>query len=209
MGGTFDPIHIGHLVAASEALHVFDLDRVMFVPTGQPWQKDLYSDAEDRYMMTLLGTTSHARFVASRMEIDRLGPTYTVDTMQSLRDFYGANVELFFILGADALLKLGMWHRIDGLADLADFIAVTRPGFDLATFESRPDWPRIHELPVPGIDVSSSDIRARVMQGKPIEYLVPRAVETYIEEHRLYVSGDDQTRRSENEGKSAEAGYRG
>jgi nicotinate-nucleotide adenylyltransferase len=187
MGGTFDPIHAGHLVAASEALHAFRLDRVIFVPTGQPWQKDFYSDAEDRFLMTLLGTAPDRRFTASRMEIDRVGPTYTVDTMQALREFHGSSVLLFFILGADAALRLGTWHHIDGLADLADIVVVSRPGFNLEALDVRPNWPRLHEIEMPGIDVSSSAIRERVRANRPIDYLVPPDVVTYIREHGLYI----------------------
>jgi nicotinate-nucleotide adenylyltransferase len=192
MGGTFDPIHTGHLVAANEARHAFGLDRVMFVPTGRPWQKDFYSDAEDRFLMTVLGTAADAHLVASRMEIDRIGPTYTLHTMQALRDFHGPRVELFFILGADAALKLATWHHIDGLGDLADMIAVARPGFPLDDLTSQPGWPRIHKIEMPGIDISASDIRARVAAGRPIEYLVPHDVVDYIRGHGLYVRGESR-----------------
>ena len=186
LGGTFDPIHIGHLVAASEALHVFALDRILFVPTGQPWQKLRYSDAEDRFLMTTLGAAAHPAFGVSRMELDRKGPTYTADTMRALKDFHQGSVELFFILGADAATKLGTWHRIEELRDLADMIVVTRAGFDVPV-EPDPTWPRIHALEMPGIDVSASDIRERVRTGRPIDFLVPRSVEAYIRDQGLYV----------------------
>ena len=112
MGGTFDPIHLGHLIIASEALHAFDLDRMVFMPTGHPWQKKARSDPEDRYLMTVLGTSGNPRFAVSRMELARVGPTYTADTMGQLREFHGPDTQLFFVAGADAVLKLGTWERI-------------------------------------------------------------------------------------------------
>ncbi len=189
MGGTFDPIHVGHLVAASEALDRFRLDLVLFVPTGQPWQKRSYSDAEDRYLMTVLGTAANSRFAASRMEIDRQGPTYTADTMEILRDFHGQSCELFFIAGADAAAKLGTWKKVARLAELAEIIAVTRPGFELARVERAPGMPRVHVMEMPAIGVSSSDIRERVAAGRPIDYLVPEDVAEYIHKNGLYVGG--------------------
>jgi nicotinate-nucleotide adenylyltransferase len=187
MGGTFDPIHVGHLVAASEALHVFGLDLVLFVPTGQPWQKQSYSAAEDRYLMTVLGIASNPRFAASRMEIDREGPTYTADTMQTLRSFHGEQVELFFIAGADAVLKLSTWRKIERLAELAEVVAVTRPGFALGSVRFGAGLPRVHVMEMPQIAVSSSDIRARVSAGRPIDYLVPEEVANYIHKNGLYM----------------------
>jgi nicotinate-nucleotide adenylyltransferase len=187
MGGTFDPIHIGHLVAASEALNVFGLDRVLFVPTGMPWQKSSYSDAEDRFVMTSLGAATHHCFAVSRIELDRKGPTFTADTMRTLKEFHGADTKLFFILGADAALRLGTWKKVEGLADLTDLIAVTRPGFALGQIEPEPTWPQIHTMEMPGIEVSASDVRERVRADRPIDYLVPPAVVTFIRERGLYV----------------------
>jgi nicotinate-nucleotide adenylyltransferase len=187
MGGTFDPIHVGHLIAASEALYHFDLDRVTFVPTGQPWQKSSYSAAEDRFLMTVIGTSDNARFAVSRMEIDRTGPTYTSDTLAALKEFHGGHVEMFFIIGADAVLRLGTWKRVERVADLARIIAVTRPGFPLTELKAEPSWPEVIPMEMPGIDISSTDIRARVHKGEPIDYLVPRPVAEYISEHGLYL----------------------
>ncbi|CAN5524333.1 nicotinate-nucleotide adenylyltransferase [soil metagenome] len=189
MGGTFDPIHVGHLVAASEALHRFRLDLVIFAPTGQPWQKQSYSAAEDRYLMTVLGIAPNARFAASRMEIDRQGPTYTADTMEVLRDFHGEGVELFFIAGADAAMRLGTWKKVARLAELAEVIAVTRPGFALDGIERGPTIPEVRIMEMPAIAVSSSEIRQRVSRGEPIDYLVPDVVVRYIEKNGLYVGG--------------------
>ena len=187
MGGTFDPIHVGHLVAASEALYSFDLDRVVFVPTGQPWQKSSYSDAEDRFMMTSLGAATHRSFSVSRIELDRKGPTYTADTMRTLKEFHGPETRLFFILGADAALRFGTWKRIEGLADHTELIAVTRPGFALGQIETEDAWPQIHLMEMPDIDVSATDIRRRVRSGRPIDYLVPSGVVSYIHDRGLYV----------------------
>ena len=187
MGGTFDPIHIGHLVAASEALHVFELDRVLFVPTGQPWQKSSYSDAEDRFLMTSLGAATHRCFGVSRIELDRKGPTFTADTMRTLKEFHGPDTKLFFILGADAAVRFGTWKNVAGLADHTDFIAVTRPGFALGQIEPDDTWPEIHLMEMPGMDISATDVRLRVRAGRPIDYLVPDQVVTYIKEQGLYV----------------------
>lgn len=184
LGGTFDPIHVGHLVVASEAIGAFGLDRVMFVPAGRPWQKSSHAGAEDRFMMTTLATRHHGRFSVSRIELDRRGPTYTVDTLGALKDFFGA--ELFFIAGADTVSELGTWHRVEDLAPLADIVAVTRPGYEL-TVAPRANWPAIHRMDVPGMDVSSTMIRERVAAGYPIDYLVPFEVADYIRAHGLYV----------------------
>jgi nicotinate-nucleotide adenylyltransferase len=188
MGGTFDPIHLGHLIAGSEAMHAFELDRVMFVPTGQPWQKSEYSDPEDRYMMALLGAESHVCFAVSRIELDRRGPTYTADTMQQLNDFYGSDVELFFIAGADAILQLQTWEHVDRLKGLTQMIAVSRPGFDLAKIETHADWPVVHAMEMPGIDISATSIRDRVRSGRPIDFLVPHPVHDFIRKQGLYAS---------------------
>lgn len=187
MGGTFDPIHVGHLIAASEALHVFELDRVLFVPTGQPWQKTNYSDAEDRFMMSSLGASTHRSFGVSRIELDRKGPTFTADTLKMLKEFHGRQTELFFILGADAALRFGTWKKVEGLADLTELIAVTRPGFALGQIETEDSWPRIHLMEMPGIEVSATDVRRRVRAGRPIDYLVPAPVADFIHERGLYV----------------------
>src|ERR1041384_996716 len=133
MGGTFDPIHHGHLVAASEVQARFDLDRVIFVPTGQPWQKASreVSPAEDRYLMTVIATASNPRFSVSRVDVDRDGPTYTIDTLRDLRARQ-PDAELFFITGADALAAILSWKGAPALFELAHFIGVTRPGYQLS-----------------------------------------------------------------------------
>lgn len=189
MGGTFDPVHHGHLVAASEVAHRFDLDEVVFVPTGMPWQKadrDV-SPAEDRYLMTVIATASDARFRVSRVDIDREGPTYTVDTLRDLtREYADAAVdaELYFITGADALASIAGWHDADELVSLAHFVGVTRPGHALVD----PGLPegRVTLVEVPALAISSSDCRARVSRGEPIRYLVPDGVLNYVAKRDLY-----------------------
>lgn len=185
MGGTFDPIHHGHLVAASEVADRFGLDEVVFVPTGQPWQKAgvHVSPAEDRYLMTVIATASNPRFSVSRVDIDRPGPTYTVDT---LRDLAASRpgAELFFITGADALAAILSWHQVDELFGLAHFVGVTRPGFTLSDTHVPRDVVSLVE--VPALAISSSDCRTRVAAGRPVWYLVPDGVVQYIEKRRLY-----------------------
>jgi nicotinate-nucleotide adenylyltransferase len=190
MGGTFDPIHYGHLVTAEEALHQFDLDRVIFVPTGSPWMKEheVVSPAEDRYLMTVIATASNPRFRVSRIEVDRDGPTYAVDTLRSLKTELGPDADLFFITGGDAVLEIFQWKEPQELFDLAHFIAATRPGYDIAAFESNaPNHdPRITVMSIPALAISSTDIRARVAHGQPIRYLVPEGVNSYVQKAGLY-----------------------
>ena len=186
MGGTFDPVHHGHLSAASEVAAEFALDEVVFVPTGSPWQKadrDV-SPAEDRYLMTVIATASNPRFSVSRIDVDRPGPTYTIDTLRELRAQHG-DAELFFITGADALAQILGWHAADELFRLAHFVGVSRPGYepvDLASFPAG----AVTLLEVPALAISSSDCRDRVARGHPVWYLVPDGVVQYIEKRALY-----------------------
>jgi nicotinate-nucleotide adenylyltransferase len=186
MGGTFDPIHHGHLVAASEVAARFSLDEVVFVPTGQPWQKEeeKVSPAEDRYLMTVIATASNPRFHVSRVDIERDRPTYTLDTLRDLRKAYGAKAELYFITGADALEKILSWKDIDLLFDLAHFVGVTRPGFHLSDAHLPADT--VSLVQVPAMAISSTDCRARVAAGLPVWYLVPDGVVQYIAKRNLY-----------------------
>ncbi|MFJ6717634.1 MULTISPECIES: nicotinate-nucleotide adenylyltransferase [unclassified Streptomyces] len=185
MGGTFDPIHHGHLVAASEVAALFHLDEVVFVPTGQPWQKShsVVSPAEDRYLMTVIATASNPQFSVSRIDIDRGGPTYTIDT---LRDLSALNhdSDLFFITGADALAQILTWRNAEELFSLAHFIGVTRPGHVL-TDDGLPEG-GVSLVEVPALAISSTDCRARVAQGDPVWYLVPDGVVRYIDKRELY-----------------------
>ena len=185
MGGTFDPIHHGHLVAASEVQHLFDLDEVVFVPTGQPWQKSgrSVSPAEHRYLMTVIATASNPRFSVSRVDIDRPGPTYTIDTLRDLHE-QRPESELFFITGADALQKILSWKDAEELWQLAHFVGVTRPGHELSAEGLPTD--RLTLTEVPAMAISSSDCRARVQALQPVWYLVPDGVVQYIGKYLLY-----------------------
>jgi nicotinate-nucleotide adenylyltransferase len=190
MGGTFDPIHYGHLVTAEEALQQFGLDEVLFVPTGSPWMKEheVVSPPEDRYLMTVIATASNPRFRVSRMEVDRDGPTYTVDTLRGLHEALGDGVDLFFITGADAVLEIFQWKDQEELFRLAHFIAATRPGYDIAAFEATAptSHPRISVMTIPALAISSTDIRTRIAWGRPIRYLVPEGVNSYVQKAGLY-----------------------
>ena len=192
MGGTFDPIHHGHLVAASEVQAWFDLDEVVFVPAGEPWQKSdrQVSAAEDRYLMTVVATASNPHFEVSRVDIDREGPTYTIDTLRDLAAQHPA-AELFFITGADALEQILSWKEADELFELAHFVGCTRPGHDLApgTLEGLPG-DRITLVEIPALAISSTECRARVERGEPVWYLVPDGVVQYIGKHDLYRKPD-------------------
>jgi nicotinate-nucleotide adenylyltransferase len=187
MGGTFDPVHHGHLVAASEVAARYDLEEVVFVPTGRPWQKEdeNVTAPEHRYLMTVIATAANPRFTVSRVDIDRPGPTYTADTLHDLRAQRGDDVELYFITGADALAQIIDWKSADELFGLARFIGVTRPGHHLSIEGLPPD--RVEMLEVPALAISSTDCRERSRRGDPVWYLVPDGVVQYINKHRLYV----------------------
>ncbi len=185
MGGTFDPIHNGHLVAASEVQQHFELDEVIFVPTGQPWMKPAVTEGEHRYLMSVIATAANPRFTVSRVDIDRNGPTYTIDT---LRDLQAArpDSDLFFITGADAIAQILSWRDVDELWKLAHFVAVSRPGH-LLEVTGLPNGD-VSLLEVPALAISSTDCRDRVSRGLPVWYLVPDGVVQYISKHHLYRS---------------------
>jgi nicotinate-nucleotide adenylyltransferase len=190
MGGTFNPIHIGHLVTAEEALYAFSLAEVVFVPAGQPWQKEHEDVAspEDRYLMTVIATASNPHFRVSRMEIDRPGPTYTIETLRRLRNELG-DVELYFITGADAILQILTWKDPQEVLTEARFIAATRPGYDLDRLEKElPEEleDRVRVLEIPALAISSTDVRRRVGEGRPVRYLLPEGVARYVEKQGLY-----------------------
>lgn len=191
MGGTFDPLHVAHLIAAEEARVGFALDRVIFIPAGRPPHKagDPTTDPEHRYAMTLLATVENPYFEVSRMEIERQGPSYSVDTIRALRSALGPGVEIHFIAGADEILEIESWHEAEALPSLARFIALPRPGFDLLQLEQRlPDrfLASIDVLPMREIDVSATEIRRRAAAGQSIRYLVPDSVEAYVRKNKLY-----------------------
>ncbi|MBD8058387.1 nicotinate-nucleotide adenylyltransferase [Cellulomonas sp. JH27-2] len=185
MGGTFDPIHHGHLVAASEAAATYGLDEVVFVPTGRPTFKldQQVTLAEHRYLMAVVATAANPRFTVSRVDIDRDGVTYTVDTLRDLKESR-PDADLFFITGADAIEQILTWKDAAELFSMAQFVAVTRPGHALSVDGLPQD--RVHVLEIPALAISSTDVRARAQAGKPVWYLVPDGVVQYIAKHRLY-----------------------
>ncbi|MFT4212756.1 MAG: nicotinate-nucleotide adenylyltransferase [Microbacterium sp.] len=185
MGGTFDPIHHGHLVAASEVAASFDLDEVVFVPTGQPWQKAKVTPSEHRYLMTVIATAANPDFTVSRVDIDRAGPTYTIDTLRDLQA-QRPGAELFFISGADAVAQILSWRDHEELWGMAHFVAVSRPGHALSAADLPSD--EVSLLEIPALAISSTDCRDRVRRGKPVWYLVPDGVVQYIAKHDLYRS---------------------
>ncbi|MEZ0065689.1 nicotinate-nucleotide adenylyltransferase [Streptacidiphilus sp. MAP12-20] len=200
MGGTFDPIHHGHLVAASEVASMFHLDEVVFVPTGEPWQKSgrrPVSPAEDRYLMTVIATASNPQFSVSRIDVDRKGPTYTIDTLRDLQALH-PDADLFFITGADALEQIFSWRNAQELFDLAHFIGVTRPGHTLTD----PGLPEggVSLMEVPALAISSTDCRVRVARGEPVWYLVPDGVVRYIDKRHLYAATEPGGQGGPNEG---------
>lgn len=194
MGGTFDPIHHGHLVAASEVAARFGLDEVVFVPTGVPWQKAgrRVSKSEDRYLMTVVATASNPQFTVSRVDIDRPGNTYTIDTIKDIRAERGGNLELFFITGADALRSILTWRGGDELFGLAHFVGVTRPGVEMARRDiSHLPSDKVTLVEVPALAISSTECRERVASGLPLWYLVPDGVVQYVAKRGLYTGANE------------------
>ena len=194
MGGTFDPIHNGHLVAASEVAYRFQLDQVVFVPTGQPWQKagrDVTA-AEHRYLMTRVATASNPRFTVSRVDIDREGPTYTIDTLRDLRELF-PDAELYFITGADSLASIMSWRDWEVMLEMANFVGVTRPGYELSK-DMLPlgSQTGIELIEIPAMAISSTDCRKRAGEGEPVWYLVPDGVVQYIAKNNLYGPNPDK-----------------
>lgn len=197
MGGTFNPIHNGHLVTAQEALSQFKLDMVVFIPTGNPPHKieNEVASTEDRYIMTVIATSSNSNFFVSRMEIDRKGKSYTIDTVRQLKKIHGKDSLLYFITGADAILEILTWKNADEIVLLCKFIAATRPGYDLSRIEDLKKRlfnnteavdKKIYIMEIPALSISSTDIRNRVRHNRPIDYLLPEGVSNYILKHGLY-----------------------
>jgi nicotinate-nucleotide adenylyltransferase len=193
MGGTFDPVHHGHLVAASEVAATYGLDEVVFVPTAHPVfkQEQQVSPAEHRYLMTVIATASNPRFTVSRVDIERGGITYTVDTLRDLTHSR-PDADHYFITGADAIEQIMRWKDTDEVFRMARFVAVTRPGHHLS-LDGLPE-DRVSELEVPALAISSTDIRTRAGAGHPVWYLVPDGVVQYIAKHGLYRGQDDERR---------------
>lgn len=197
MGGTFNPIHHGHLVTAQEALSQFKLDIVLFIPTGSPPHKvdSKIASAEDRYIMTVIATSSNSNFFVSRIEIDRKGKSYTIDTVRRLKEIYGKDSLLYFVTGADAILEILTWKNTEEIVSLCKFIAATRPGYDLTRLEelrgklfnnTKEVNEKIFVMEIPALSISSTDIRDRIKNNRPIDYLVPEGVSNYILKNGLY-----------------------
>ncbi|HHW43906.1 nicotinate-nucleotide adenylyltransferase [Desulfofundulus thermobenzoicus] len=193
MGGTFDPIHYGHLVAAEGARHAFQLEKVIFIPAGRPPHKTgrQISSAHHRWIMTELAVASNPFFDTSTLEVDRPGYSYTIDTVREVRDLY-PGAEIYFITGADAVLEILDWKNVDELLTMCWFIAATRPGYPLGNLRRRLSgiaparMNRIITMEVPALAISSTEIRMRVQEGRPIKYLLPEPVEAYILNRGLY-----------------------
>lgn len=190
MGGTFDPIHNGHLVTAEAAAYQYELDKVIFVPSANPPHKteQKITDAEDRYIMTILATMNNPKFGVSRLEIDRGGLSYTIDTVRTFKEMLD-KVDLYFITGADAILEIFTWKKAEQLLQECKFIAATRPGYSLSKLQEgvyEEFKEKIFQLKIPGLAISSTDIRNRVKIGRPIKYQLPNAVEAYIKKRKLY-----------------------
>lgn len=199
MGGTFDPIHIGHLVTAEEALRQFRLDEIVFIPTGQPPHKTgQVASPEERYTMTCVATASHPQFWVSRLELDSPGMDYTVDTLRALREVFVSDVGFFFITGADAVLDILTWKDPERVLGWCDVIAATRPGYDLSRLADvlggLAGRDRVHVMEIPSIAVSSSMIRERLRAGEGVRYLVPEGVLTLIQKSGIYASRADASR---------------
>ena len=193
MGGTFDPIHFGHLVTAEAARSKFALDKVIFMPSGRPPHKraNIITPAEHRYLMTVLATITNKYFEVSRIELDREGYSYAVDTVREIHKLYGLDTEVFFITGADAILEILSWKKVEELVNECKFIAATRPGYEKTDLTKKlPEviTSKILTINVPALAISSTDIRLRVQEQKPIKYLLPEQVEDYIYKHKIYVS---------------------
>ena len=193
MGGTFDPIHYGHLVTAEGARYELGLEKVIFIPAGRPPHKPNYHITEPwrRYDMTGLAVASNPFFLASPQEVERPGPSYTIDTVRATSHLY-PEAQIYFITGADAVLEILTWKNVEQLLSICGFIAATRPGYRLDEL-----WARLDGLPqslkqnifcmeVPALAISSTDIRQRVRDGRPVKYLLPEPVEDYISKNHLY-----------------------
>ena len=199
MGGTFDPVHYGHLVTAETARAQFSFDKVIFVPSGYPPHKmgQEITEARHRYLMTVLAVATNIFFEVSRIEIDRQGYSYAIDTVSQLRERFGLGWEVYFITGADAVLEILTWKNIEHLVEMCTFVAATRPGFDLSVLDNKLEQispmakDKFLTFEVPALSISSTDIRQRVAEGRPIKYLLPESVERYIYINSLYKEGEE------------------
>jgi nicotinate-nucleotide adenylyltransferase len=197
MGGTFDPIHCGHLIAAQEALERFDLEKIIFMPANvQPLKPQGESlPAEDRYRMVAAAVEGNPRFELSHLELSRPGPSYTIDTLREVRASLPEVEEIYFIVGTDSILDICSWKDSEALMEEFPIIVATRPGYDLGRLEAalpecerarRKTEPRVHVMEIPALDVSSTELRQRVAEGRSIRYLVPEGVRHLIEQNGYY-----------------------
>jgi nicotinate-nucleotide adenylyltransferase len=196
LGGTFDPIHLGHLIIAEDVRQKLSLEEVLFVPAGQPWLKGdrQISAAQHRLEMVLLATASNPHFNVATIELEHPGPTYSIDTVMDLKATHGAGAQIYFIVGFDALAELSSWKEPGRLIKVCHVVGVRRPGhgdLDLQALDAAVAGASEHIMvvDVPQIDISASEIRKRVSQGRSVRYLVPEAVEQYIAQHGLYREG--------------------
>ena len=187
LGGTFNPVHYGHLAAAAEVIPGFDLDKVIFVPSFIPPHKNDpdIAPSEDRFQMCFLATQSHPFFSVSSLELARGGKSYSIETVKEFLNIYGRDSRLYFIVGADAIREISTWKDKEELLQLCDFIVVSRPGFPTEGIDKQA-LERTHLIEVPALDISSTEICRRVREGRNIKYLVPEKVEEYIYKHKLY-----------------------
>ncbi|MBD3181608.1 nicotinate-nucleotide adenylyltransferase [Candidatus Poribacteria bacterium] len=190
MGGTFNPPHLGHLICAEEVYDYFKFDELIFMPSARPPHKEYGNiiDPEHRYRMTVLATQGNPHFCVSRMEVDRPGRSYTIQTVRDMKALYGEETGISWIVGADAILEMHIWKDIDHLLNICNFIAINRPGYDIDKANRR-FLDKVHLFEVTNVDISASEIRERVKQGKSIKYLVTHEVENYINKNRLYYYG--------------------
>ncbi|MBM3241895.1 nicotinate-nucleotide adenylyltransferase [Candidatus Poribacteria bacterium] len=188
MGGTFNPIHYGHLISAEEVYDGLGFDFVVFVPSARPPHKDNRDiiDPHHRYMMTVLATEDNPHFRVSRIELDRTGPSYAIETIRQFQANYGGKAEIAWIIGADSLIEFTIWKDFDKLLDTCRFIATTRPNYDLSKAPANV-YNRVELFEITAVDISATEIRRRVREGRTIKYLVPQKVEEYIYQHSLYL----------------------
>ena len=190
MGGTFDPIHVGHLMIAEAVWDEYKLEKVLFIPSANPPHKhDVMTSARHRFNMTLLATCSNPHFEVSSIEMDRTGPSYTIDTIKALKKIYGDNTDFYFIIGADCIHELPSWHKIDELLKICKFIATKRPSYklDLSIIAKEFSDYNIQLLETPELEISSTDIRQRIKKGYSIQYITTEQVQQYIRKEELYL----------------------
>ena len=189
MGGTFNPIHYAHLISAEQVRTGLGYDKILFIPSARPPHKVADADIiepEHRYQMVLLAIAKNPYFEVSRIELERAGPSYTIETLKALKELYGETTELAWIIGADSLIEYRIWKDFDEVLERCVMIATTRPNYDLnrVPLEIRK---KVTTFPITGVDISATVIRERVRKGLSIQYLVPEGVDAYIEQHRLYL----------------------